>query len=146
MSIPFSETECMSNTIINFINHSCQDLKAMIVSKPSKKRGTQMSTTMYLHRSNGSLLCGGNSFLHSTHVSGQSRLVSYCRWDTAQQCRYLYNLCKVWQEIRKPCNLNKFHFNIHATTLMIKREWTNFISSDKKIISSKAEGQIIQNC
>merc|ERR1711955_157317 len=42
-----------------------------------------------LDRSNGTLLGGGNSLLHSTHVSGQSGLVSYSGRNTTQQGRHL---------------------------------------------------------
>merc|ERR1719435_173031 len=42
-----------------------------------------------LHGGNGTLLGGGNSLLHSTHVSGQGRLVTHSRGDTTQQGRHL---------------------------------------------------------
>ena len=42
-----------------------------------------------LDRGDGSLLGGGNSFLHATHVSGQSGLVSYSGGDTTEKSRYL---------------------------------------------------------
>merc|ERR1719187_863123 len=42
-----------------------------------------------LHRGNGPLLCGRNTFLHSTHVSGKSGLVTHSRWDTTQKGRHL---------------------------------------------------------
>ena len=41
-----------------------------------------------LDRSNRSLLGGGNSFLHATHVSGQGWLVSYSGGNTTQQGGY----------------------------------------------------------
>ena len=41
-----------------------------------------------LDRSNRSLLGGGNSFLHATHVSGQGWLVSYGGGNTTQQGGY----------------------------------------------------------
>merc|ERR1711997_1284112 len=42
-----------------------------------------------LHRCDGSLLGGGNTLLHGTHVSGKSWLVTDSRWDTAEQSRHL---------------------------------------------------------
>lgn len=42
-----------------------------------------------LHRGDRSLFGSGNTFLHATHVSGQSWLVTDSRWDTTQQSRYL---------------------------------------------------------
>merc|ERR1712050_346622 len=42
-----------------------------------------------LYGGNGSLPGGGNSLLHTTHVSGQSRLVTYSRRDTTEQSRHL---------------------------------------------------------
>lgn len=41
-----------------------------------------------LDRGDRSLLGGGNSFLHATHVSGQGWLVSYGGGDTTQQGGY----------------------------------------------------------
>jgi len=43
----------------------------------------------YLHRCDGTLLGGGDSLLHGTHVSGQSGLVTHSRGDTTQQGRHL---------------------------------------------------------
>merc|ERR1711910_247385 len=42
-----------------------------------------------LHRCDGSLLGGGNTLLHGTHVSGKSWLVTDSRWDTTEQSRHL---------------------------------------------------------
>ncbi|MPC09777.1 hypothetical protein E2C01_002395 [Portunus trituberculatus] len=42
-----------------------------------------------LHRGDGTLLSGGNTFLHATHVSSQGWLVTHSRWDTTQQGRHL---------------------------------------------------------
>ena len=44
---------------------------------------------IYLHRCDGSLLGGGNTLLHGTHVSGKSWLVTDSRWDTTEQSRHL---------------------------------------------------------
>ena len=43
----------------------------------------------YLHGSDGSLLGGGDSLLHGTHVSGQRGLVTDSGGDTTQQGRHL---------------------------------------------------------
>ena len=43
----------------------------------------------YLHRCDGSLLGGGDTLLHGTHVSGQSGLVTDSRGDTTEQGRHL---------------------------------------------------------
>merc|ERR1719186_843255 len=42
-----------------------------------------------LHRCDGSLLGGGDTLLHGTHVSGKSWLVTDSRWDTTEQGRHL---------------------------------------------------------
>merc|ERR1711884_334056 len=42
-----------------------------------------------LHRCDGSLLGGGDTLLHGTHVSGQSGLVTDSRGDTTEQGRHL---------------------------------------------------------
>merc|ERR1719206_1377176 len=42
-----------------------------------------------LHRCDGSLLGGGDTLLHGTHVSGQGGLVTDSRWDTTEQGRHL---------------------------------------------------------
>ena len=44
---------------------------------------------IYLYWCDGALSCGGNSFLHSTHISGKSWLVSHSWWNTSQQSRHL---------------------------------------------------------
>ena len=49
-----------------------------------------------LHRGDGALLGGGDTLLHSTHVSGQGWLVAYSRGDTAQQGRHLQHTVKGW--------------------------------------------------
>merc|ERR1711997_908239 len=42
-----------------------------------------------LDRCDGSLLGGGDTLLHGTHVSGKSWLVTDSRWDTTEQSRHL---------------------------------------------------------
>ena len=42
-----------------------------------------------LHGCDGPFLCGGDSLLHGTHVSGQGRLVTHGRGDSTQQGRHL---------------------------------------------------------
>merc|ERR1719175_427538 len=42
-----------------------------------------------LHRCDGSLLGGGDTLLHGTHVSGKGGLVTDSRWDTSEQSRHL---------------------------------------------------------
>ena len=44
---------------------------------------------VYLDRGDGSLLGGGDSLLHATHVSGQGGLVTHSGGDTTQQSRHL---------------------------------------------------------
>lgn len=44
---------------------------------------------LYLYWSDGAFLCGGDAFLHGTHVSGQSWLIAYSRWDTTKQSWHL---------------------------------------------------------
>ena len=44
---------------------------------------------IYLHRCDGSLLGGGDTLLHGTHVSGKGGLVTDSRWDTTEQSRHL---------------------------------------------------------
>ena len=42
----------------------------------------------YLHRCDGTLFGGGNTFLHGTHVSGQGGLVTDSGWNTTEKGRY----------------------------------------------------------
>ena len=53
-----------------------------------------------LHGGDGSLLGGGDSLLHATHVSGQGGLVTHSRGDTTQQGRHLgtslISVYKLW--------------------------------------------------
>lgn len=42
-----------------------------------------------LHGGNGSLVGGGNTLLHSTHISGQGRLVTHSGGNTSQKSRHL---------------------------------------------------------
>ena len=42
-----------------------------------------------LHGSDGTLLGGGDTLLHATHVSGQGGLVTHSRGDTTKQGRHL---------------------------------------------------------
>ena len=44
---------------------------------------------LYLDRCDGSLLGGGDTLLHGTHVSGKSWLVTDSRWDTTEQSGHL---------------------------------------------------------
>lgn len=41
-----------------------------------------------LYGSDGTLLCGSDTFLHQTHVDGESWLVTDGRWNTTEQGRY----------------------------------------------------------
>ena len=44
-----------------------------------------------LHGGDGTLLGGGDTFLHETHVDGESGLVTDGRWDTTKQEQTLRN-------------------------------------------------------
>ena len=44
---------------------------------------------LHLHRCDGSLLGGGDTLLHGTHVSGKGGLVTDSRWDTTEQSGHL---------------------------------------------------------
>ena len=55
----------------------------------NKMLETKGSSLPYLDRGNGTLLGGGDSLLHGTHVSGQSGLVTDSGGDTTKQGRHL---------------------------------------------------------
>ena len=44
--------------------------------------------SFYLDRCDGSLLGGGDTLLHGSHVSSKGRLVTDSRWDTTKQSRH----------------------------------------------------------
>ena len=44
--------------------------------------------SFYLDRCDGSLLGGGDTLLHGSHVSSKGRLVTNSRWDTTKQSRH----------------------------------------------------------
>merc|ERR1719384_1977694 len=62
-----------------------------------------------LDRGDGALLGGGDSLLHTTHVSGQGRLVTHGRWDTTKQSRHFRtSLCESENVVNKEQHILSF--------------------------------------
>lgn len=79
----------VSQVISWHINSLKKSLNILQISLSSIQLGSYPPWTIYLHRCDWTLLGGGDSLLHGTHVSGQSGLVPHSRGDTTQQGRHL---------------------------------------------------------